>query len=46
MLRSALEKNPNMSQADALETISKCMKVLFYRDARSLNKVCIQSVTL
>ena len=39
MLREALEKNPNMSQEEAKALIMRCMKVLHYRDARSLNRV-------
>ena len=38
-MRDALEKNPNMSQSQAEQLIDRCMKLLFYRDARSLNKV-------
>ena len=29
-----------MSEAEALELLDRCLKVLYYRDARSLNKVC------
>ena len=39
LLRDAMEKNPNMTSTEAVEAIDRCMKVLFYRDARSLNKV-------
>ncbi|XP_064645368.1 proteasome subunit beta type-4-like [Lineus longissimus] len=38
LMRDAVEKNPNMSEAEALKLIDDCMKVLFYRDARSFNK--------
>jgi 20S proteasome subunit beta 7 len=39
MLRDAMEKNPNMSEEEAAELLRKCLTVLYYRDARSLNKV-------
>lgn len=38
MMRDAVEKNPNMTEAEAKDLISHCMRVLFYRDARSFNK--------
>ncbi|CAB4018932.1 Proteasome subunit beta type-4 [Paramuricea clavata] len=38
MLRDAMEKNPNMSEEEAAELLRKCLTVLYYRDARSLNK--------
>ncbi|XP_031572315.1 proteasome subunit beta type-4-like [Actinia tenebrosa] len=38
LLRDAFEKNPNMSLEQAKHVIIECLKVLFYRDARSLNK--------
>ncbi|XP_060599189.1 proteasome subunit beta type-4-like [Ruditapes philippinarum] len=45
LLRDALEKRPNMDAKQAVETIDKCMRVLYYRDARSLNKYEIAIVT-
>ncbi len=39
LMRSAYEANPNMSEADAVALLNKCMQVLFYRDARSINRV-------
>lgn len=45
LLREALEKNPNMTTKQALDVIDKCMKVLYYRDARSLNKYEVAVVT-
>lgn len=45
LLREAMEKNPDMSEADAIRTIDSCLKVLFYRDARSLNRYEIAVVT-
>jgi 20S proteasome subunit beta 7 len=38
----AVEK---LSEADAVETIRQCMKVLFYRDARSLDKYSLAVIT-
>ena len=40
ILRDAFEKNPSMSAGEAEEVIKSCLRVLFYRDARSLNRVC------
>ena len=34
-----MEKNKKMEEKQAVELIDRCMKLLFYRDARSLNKV-------
>ncbi|XP_035671215.1 proteasome subunit beta type-4-like [Branchiostoma floridae] len=45
LLRDALEKKPNMSQSEALELLERCLKVLFYRDARSFNKFEFAIVT-
>ena len=39
LMRDAYEKNSNMSEAEARALLDRCMKVLFYRDARSFNKV-------
>lgn len=39
LLRSALEVKPNMDEEDAKLVIDYCMKVLYYRDARSWNRV-------
>ena len=41
LIRKAQEDAPNglMSEKEAEELLKTCMKVLFYRDARSLNKV-------
>nr|KAG5695371.1 hypothetical protein BaRGS_033584 [Batillaria attramentaria] len=38
ILRDAYEKNKKMDEKQAMELMEKCMKLLFYRDARSLNK--------
>ena len=40
LLRKALEKHgENMTEQQASELLDDCMRVLFYRDARSLNRV-------
>lgn len=41
LMRKAQEDAPNglLSEAEAEDLLKTCMKVLFYRDARSLNKV-------
>lgn len=38
-MREAVEKNPEMTQAQAVKVLMDALKVLYYRDARSLNKV-------
>lgn len=39
MLREVIEKNPHLNQEQAVNELKNCLRVLFYRDARSLNKV-------
>ena len=41
LMRKALQQAPNgvLSEEKAEEVLKTCMKVLFYRDARSINKV-------
>lgn len=40
LLRKAVEGRENeLTEEEALEIMESCMKVLFYRDARSINKV-------
>lgn len=46
LMRSAYEENPNMTQEEAVQLIEKCLKVLFYRDARSLNRVRMQRFSI
>lgn len=42
ILRNEVEGRENiLTEKEALSILEKCMRVLFYRDARSLNKVCI-----
>ena len=38
-MRDAYEKNPAMSRDEARDLLERCLKVLFYRDCRALNKV-------
>lgn len=45
ILRDAFEKNPSMSRHEAGEVVTRCLRVLFYRDARSLNKYELADVT-
>lgn len=46
LMRKAQEDAPNglLSEGDAEELMKTCMKVLFYRDARSLNKFQIAKI--
>ena len=39
------ESSKNLSQEDAIKVIRECMKVLFYRDARSLDRYSIGVIT-
>ena len=45
MMRDALEKNANMTEVEAKKLLERCLKVLFYRDARSWNSYDIAMVT-
>lgn len=38
LLREGIESNPNMTEDEAKLLIDRCLKVLFYRDARSWNR--------
>ena len=42
LLRDAIEKNRHLSEAEAKDTLDRCLRVLYYRDARSLNRVSIR----
>jgi 20S proteasome subunit beta 7 len=39
------ESSKNLSQEDAIKAIRECMKVLFYRDARSLDRYSLGIIT-
>nr|XP_060614068.1 proteasome subunit beta type-4 [Anolis sagrei ordinatus] len=45
LMRDAIEKKPSLTQADARALIERCMKILYYRDARSFNRYEITTVT-
>ena len=38
LMRSAYEAKPDMDEAEARAVLERCLKVMFYRDARSLNR--------
>ncbi len=45
LLRKAVEgKEDTLTEEEAKKIVESAMKVLYYRDARSLNKVCVYSV--
>ncbi len=44
LLREAYEANPHMSEAEAKEQLERCLRILYYRDGRSWNKVSECSV--
>jgi 20S proteasome subunit beta 7 len=39
LMREALEKKPQMTKEEARALLINCLRVLFYRDCRALNKV-------
>lgn len=47
LLRNAVEgkQEPDMTEAQAAELLENCLRVLYYRDARSLDKVQYAKVT-
>nr|AFM87134.1 proteasome beta 4 subunit [Callorhinchus milii] len=45
LLREATEANPNLTKDMARNLIERCLKVLYYRDARSYNRYEIATVT-
>lgn len=38
-MREVLEKKPSLTKEEARDLIERCMKILYYRDARSFNRV-------
>lgn len=42
LLRELVEQKQSLTQEEAKEALIRCLKILFYRDARSFNKVSIQ----
>ncbi|XP_069497881.1 proteasome subunit beta type-4-like [Ambystoma mexicanum] len=45
LMREVVEKNPLLTKDEARHLIERCMKVLYYRDARSYNRYEIATVT-
>uniref|UniRef100_H3A4V7 Proteasome subunit beta n=1 Tax=Latimeria chalumnae TaxID=7897 RepID=H3A4V7_LATCH len=45
LMREVLEKKATLSKDEAYELLERCMKVLYYRDARSYNRYEIAIVT-
>ena len=41
LLREAYEANPHMSEAEARGQLERCLKILYYRDGRSWDKVSL-----
>ncbi|XP_057244978.1 proteasome subunit beta type-4-like, partial [Malurus melanocephalus] len=41
LLRAALERDQLPTREEARDLLERCLKVLYYRDARSFNRVCI-----
>lgn len=40
-MREVLEKKPILTKEEARSLIERCMKILYYRDARSFNRVSV-----
>ena len=38
-MRATLEATPELTEAQAVTLIERCLRVLYYRDARSYNRV-------
>jgi len=45
IIRDTMEKKPKMSKDEAIALVDRCMKLLYYRDARSLNKYQMAIIT-
>ncbi|KAJ1080764.1 hypothetical protein NDU88_000955 [Pleurodeles waltl] len=45
LMREVVEKKPLLTKDEARQLIDRCMKVLYYRDARSYNRYEIATVT-
>lgn len=39
LMRQAFERKPQMTEQEARSVIMDCLRVLYYRDTRALNKV-------
>eukprot|EP00993_Chasmostoma_nieuportense_P003659 NODE_4364_length_799_cov_497.773810_g4206_i0.p1 GENE.NODE_4364_length_799_cov_497.773810_g4206_i0~~NODE_4364_length_799_cov_497.773810_g4206_i0.p1 ORF type:complete len:244 (+),score=68.59 NODE_4364_length_799_cov_497.773810_g4206_i0:58-732(+) len=44
-LRKRFEENPNMTKAEATEVLEEAMKIMFYRDCRTINRIQIADCT-
>lgn len=45
ILRKRVEgREDDITEQEAIDIINDCMRVLFYRDARSINKVCLHGL--
>jgi 20S proteasome subunit beta 7 len=45
LLRDAYEKNSDMNAEEARQLLDTCLRVLYYRDGRSLNKFEVATAT-
>jgi 20S proteasome subunit beta 7 len=45
ILREAYSKNSQMSENEARKVLEDCMRVLYYRDARTINKLQLAKIT-
>ncbi|XP_035202587.1 proteasome subunit beta type-4 isoform X1 [Oxyura jamaicensis] len=45
LMREVLEKKPTLTKEEARSLIERCMKILYYRDARSFNRYEIATAT-
>ncbi|KAJ6652772.1 hypothetical protein lerEdw1_010626 [Lerista edwardsae] len=45
LMREAVEKKPRLSQQEARALLERCMRILYYRDARSFNRYEFTTVT-
>lgn len=44
-MREVVENKADISQQEARDLVERCLKVLYYRDARSYNRVGFQGLT-
>ncbi|XP_065509682.1 proteasome subunit beta type-4 [Caloenas nicobarica] len=45
LMREVLEKKPSLTREEARDLIERCMKILYYRDARSFNRYEVATAT-
>ena len=41
LMREAIEKKPQMTKEEVRTLLMNCLRVLYFRDTRALNKVCL-----